>query len=530
MATEVIKYYGTAGTGKTTMLISTLEKMLETYSWNEICYITFSRSAKNDVVSRILKKFPNIEKRNLIYVSTQHSICYRLLGLTPQRVVTWSLKQKVCDLFSIKYNPSKQSSIEDLADLFETDNTEGAKIFGVFDKIRLTGHKVTLQTVSTFGGELHTPAMTVMDMWHTYEKLKEAEDKLDYTDMLEQVYINKLCPPVKILFADEFQDFGRLQYNVYKLWEGAVEKSFIAGDDDQCITAYVGASPKYMLEHPGKEIVLPVNYRNCSNIFDYATKIIKRNTYRKQKHLTCAHDGGVVENVQPEFISTARFVGHVMASPHRKRFFLVRTNYYAMQLAEKLIALGVPFHQIRGVTSWSDDFVKINNFICRLRAKQPIPYSEARAVFLNLPSATLLRRGVKKELKEHPFKNESKTFDGWCADFLKINVKLDYMKLLEHIDLSGTQRDILKANSNNGFTIVEGINSYIGTMHSSKGLECDEVYLFDSIPARVQKSLIEHDNVESERRLYFVAITRGREQVKIVNNYFPGGIGFLEYY
>ena len=73
----------------------------------------------------------------------------------------------------------------------------------------------------------------------------------------------------------------------------------------------------------------------------------------------------------------------------------------------------------------------------------------------------------------------------------------------------------------------KNIKLYIGTMHSSKGLECDDVFVVDSLPKKVKK-LIEDETMnsadgkqmESERRLYYVAITRARARVTFVLNMF----------
>ena len=78
---NTIKIFGSPGTGKTTTLLNILEeKISEGYQANNIGFFSFTRRALKEARNRVIKKF-NLDKDELEYFRTIHSLCYRTLNI-----------------------------------------------------------------------------------------------------------------------------------------------------------------------------------------------------------------------------------------------------------------------------------------------------------------------------------------------------------------------------------------------------------------------------------------------------------------
>lgn len=526
---KVKKFFGGPGTGKTTALIGELMKEADVVPLNRICYITFTRAAKREVLDRVKQRFPNAEKNDLLNFHTQHGICFRLLGLKKEQIIDSEDKAAICSDYGIEYLPEDGGSDDDISD-FSENGSEGGKLFGCFNKIRLSGMVVNYETLSLLLRQANSRLSSgeAFSVWVEYQKHKRETDKLDFTDMLLNVLEERLCPNMDVLFADEFQDFGKLQYDVYRMWADKAQRVYVAGDDDQSIYTFLAASPEFMLSEVGEEIVLPTNYRTPANIYSYAKALVKRNITRKEKNIVCVNDGGDVVHISSDIIGEDFF--ERMRSCDARRFFLLRTNYYSQMLADLFIRNGIPFANLHSGTSWSHNLLQINNCVARAQNGQAIPFAEIKEFVVALPSSNILRRGAKKELEEI-WVNDSMMFEDWKNKYFSLNgISMGMDELIPFLRITGKQKAIMKAQQSVGFSIISGITNYIGTMHSSKGLEADEVYLFDSLPGKVRAELLETDTLEAERRLYYVACTRARKKLFIIYDFVPKAGSFLREY
>jgi len=94
--------------------------------------------------------------------------------------------------------------------------------------------------------------------------LKKYKDKfklLDFTDLLEMFIDHGLCPKLHTLIVDEAQDLSKLQWRVVHLLADNAEHVYAAGDDDQAIYRWAGASVENFIELQGDKKILNQSYR-----------------------------------------------------------------------------------------------------------------------------------------------------------------------------------------------------------------------------------------------------------------------------
>ena len=524
MSCKVKKYLGGPGTGKTFTLLNELDSFLNKgYKYSDICFITFQRATAKEVREKIKLKFNNINKGDLYLYSTQHSICYKLLKIKRNQVVSPDDRFKLCKKYLIEYlKPKKSAEI-----LIESTNAEGNKIFSLFDRLRSEGNSVTRKTLilSLIEDEIQTNVDRIYNLWKDYLIYKRINDKLDFVDMLQSVIVRKLFPPVKILLVDEFQDFGELQYKVFEFWKSKMEYVTVVGDDDQSIFGFMGNSPKYLINLEGETIVLKENRRNPHNIYEFAKKIISKNKLREQKQIVCLKNGGKVERVDG-YTFLSKTLKEIKNNANKK-FILARTNYYCRKITDVFLEEGVPFRYMRNDKSpYTPKFKNIFSVFYKIKKKTNINPSEIKEFILSLKSKGLLIRGVKKQLKEGIMDlEEPMPFVNWATKFFSINcyglTLLDFLKKtrLESRIQKGILRDAIKLNK---LYEIKTIDNFIGTFHSSKGLEASEVYIFDTLPSKVSRSLKFNKHIEAERRLYYTALTRTTQKEVLIHNFFDG--------
>jgi|GEM_PF-475106 len=237
-----------AGSGKTTVLIARINKLLEEeIDAKNILAITFTRKAAYEMVDRI--------KNKDVIIKTFDAFCY--------------------DIVLTYFN--KEIKIIDKSPFNESDITK----FNNYDVKLKRGLKPL--------------------KYDEYVKYKRDNNLYDFND-IELIALN-IIKEQKITFdailIDEFQDTNELQYKVFKALINENTKTFIVGDPDQSIYGFRGANfriiSKYIDEYNAKMIVLSNNYRSSGEILDVANALISHNKYRIKKELVpIKDDKGIV--------------------------------------------------------------------------------------------------------------------------------------------------------------------------------------------------------------------------------------------
>lgn len=383
----------------------------------------------------------------------------------------------------------------------------------------------------------------------------------------------------RYILIDEFQDINLLQYQVVRMLAAPENNLFIVGDDDQSIYRFRGARPEIMLHFPEdypdcRKILLNVNYRSVKPVVDHAGLLIGQNEIRYRKALTSARGEGPepvfaqVKNLQEENDRVMRELQqyHRNGIPWEQMALLYRTNQNPRAMVEQLMRMNLPFRMKDVVPSLYDHWIAGDMITYMLVAAGSRKRADIIRI-INRPKRYIARAAFMEEtvnlekLKEY-YKDKEyiverldrfeydlrmlRKMAPYAAinyirhgmgydDFLKEYAEFRRMKpdeLYEIADelqeraagfrtLSEWLADIAEYNRKMKEQKEEakqnagtGIN--VATMHGSKGLEYEVVYILDANEGITpHKRSVLPEEIEEERRLFYVAMTRAKTHLHI---------------
>jgi DNA helicase-2/ATP-dependent DNA helicase PcrA len=484
---DITKIYGPPGTGKTTTLISTLEKeLLNGVEPTHIAFLTFSRSASQEVKERILKQFDErMTDDDLIWFRTIHSACFKQLGLARHNLMG---KEKQNDF-------SKRSGFNIVKDagygeLFFSDADYNICL-QARSLAKSTGKPIS-EIISQMGE--HDALNRINSFLRSYHEYKSGEKLHDFMDMLTEYLENPVPLPVRVVFLDEAQDLSRLQWNIFREMISEAERVYIAGDDDQSIYNFIGADPSLFNKFPANRVqILDYSYRVPTVIGQKATKIIRRVKDRQDKEVKWQVNG-----------TLKKYTGKLEKLPVREdKQTLILCRHRAQVLELSKLFMHIP-HMVDRYSIINSRFSRVFEIHMRLLDGKSVSVKEAARI-------------------SRYFKVK------WSAQNGKDQYSLKDMKSIPEqplwLSAIGADKQVAKHLWNywrKNYTFNQPPNLRIMTMHASKGQEADDVFIMTDCNMRVAEKWRQ----DHETRLMYVALTRAKQTCTLVapqtNNYLKG--------
>lgn len=378
----------------------------------------------------------------------------------------------------------------------------------------------------------------------------------------------------KYIHIDEYQDTNKVQYMIAKLLARKGRNLCVVGDIDQMIYSWRGADIQNIMtfeeDYPeAKAVLLEENYRSTQTILTAANRVIAKNKNRREKNLfTKNSDGekiglfaGYDEAEEADFI--AERSGELIKSgvSAREIAVLYRANFQSRVLEEAFLMHGLAY-QVLGTKFFERKEVK--DILAYLRAAlSPESLADLKRV-INVPArgigkVTLLKilSGQKNTLpsatrtKIDAFYKALEAIKDAAAkkkpsETVKFIIQVTGME--EALKKTGTEDDLERlenikelvtlATKYDGLSAEEGIESLLAdaalatdqdsliknqdavklmTIHASKGLEFDYVFITgleeNLFPHKRFSKEDESIDLEEERRLFYVALTRARKKL-----------------
>ncbi|MFN3396096.1 MAG: UvrD-helicase domain-containing protein [Thermodesulfovibrionales bacterium] len=375
------------------------------------------------------------------------------------------------------------------------------------------------------------------------------------------------------ILVDEFQDTNYAQYKLLKLIASRHRNISVVGDDDQSIYRFRGADVtnvfRFEKDFPGTRIIkLEQNYRSTQNILNVASAVISRNPKRKPKELWTGRGYGEkvcycwLNNEDEEASHVTKTIRELyLKGPYDYRDFaiLYRVNAQSRSIEEALRSEGVPYKIVGGISFYQRREIKDIVAYMRLAVNQNDNVSLRRII--NVPArgigaATLTRieneakkkslslyetiRTIVKSAPISPQLKEKleefvklidkiktkgyKTAADMIQNIVELTRYLDYIDDEERVnnikELIYSGSDINVKNflekvslfTNLDEEIAENVVSLM-TLHSAKGLEFPVVFIVGLEEGILPyfKALENEDELNEERRLFYVGITRAKE-------------------
>ncbi len=562
------------GSGKTTVITRRTRYLIEDCKIkpSQILVITFTRAAAREMRERFLRQTKN--DGTAVSFGTFHAVFFQILKLAYGYGAENILKEEQKYQFLRDSIRKAKLELDDEAEFLSDVAAEISRVKN--ERSDLNTYQASTCNSAVFKGiyndydnRLRRSNLIDYDdmLVYCYELLKERPDILGAWQRKYQY-----------ILVDEFQDINQLQYDIVRLLAAPEDNLFIVGDDDQSIYRFRGAKPRIMLnfekDYPKAErVVLDTNYRSTPEIVKGAGKVIGHNQERFPKEIHAAKDTGfqiLTHDFPTQEEENACIVDKIRTYADKGGAYsdiavLFRTNTQPRHLVEELMSAGIPFRMRDRLPNIYDHWIAKDVFTYVRMAFG----SKKRSDFLqimNRPKRYIGRECLEEEeiawevllccYEDKPwvceriekFQSDLKMIErlspfGALHYIRNIVGYEEYLKeyaeyrnrkpeeLLEVLDelqaLSkgfktfeewfGHIEDYRKELERQSKEQEKESNSVsLATMHSSKGLEYRIVFIPD-VNEKVtphKRAFLEAD-IEEERRLFYVAMTRAKELLYI---------------
>lgn len=562
------------GSGKTFTITKRISYLIDSCDVKpeHILVVTFTKAAANEMKLRFQEE-RNGEKTRVTF-GTFHGIFYSILKWAyhleaenilseeeKYQILKWAIEKENIDtedekelvqnmLGEIGTIKNNRLDIENYRAQFCEDEVF-VRIYKRYEKERKAKRKIDFDDMLVMTYELFCQRPELLTPW---------QEKYQY------------------ILVDEFQDVNQVQYDVVRMLAKPENNLFVVGDDDQSIYRFRGSKPEIMLHFPkdfpgAKELVLKENYRSTKAIVRVASRVIAHNKKRFAKGLITNNVQGDTVHIQEVLhpLEESKYVVEEIQKavkrgvPATEIAVLFRSNVDARIMVETCMEHQIPFHMREQMFNLYEHFIgrDIRAYLAmalgdRSRRKfllimnRPNRYLHRDCVQDNQISFEELRKyyeekdwildridqlevdfkilrrmapyaaiqyirkhiGYDEFLKEYAHSRKIKFED--LQDILyQMEERAKEHKTLEswfaHVEDYTKQLRILESNRNlerNGVSFM--------TMHSAKGLEFDTVFIIGAnekiTPYKKAETV---DEIEEERRMFYVAMTRAKRKLII---------------
>lgn len=379
------------------------------------------------------------------------------------------------------------------------------------------------------------------------------------------------------ILVDEFQDVNQAQYDVVRMLAAPQDNLFVVGDDDQSVYGFRGAKPGIMMEfmkdYPkARQILLDVNYRSSGYIVKGALRVIGNNKIRFEKKIEAFRKPDETVHVQEvkdpgqeaEYVLERIREYREKGVSYTEMAVLYRTNVDARAMSELMTEYQIPFVMKEHLNNIYEHFIALD-MISYLRLSQGEYDRKYFLQIANRPNRYLTRESMKTGNVSYESLRRYYRDKDWMVDRIDqlewdmkmicdktpyaaiqyIRKRMGYDEFLkeyaayrkissedlfavleeiwqnskgygtikewfEHIESYGKM--LKEQNKKNGEK--EGVN--LMTMHAAKGLEFDTVFVIEANEGICPyKKATADEEIEEERRLFYVAMTRAKRKLVI---------------
>ena len=229
------KILGPPGTGKTTKLLQYVNTFIKLGTpIDKIGYFAFTTKAANEATDRMLDSNPKLQKKNLKYFRTLHSLAFNQLGMKKSNVMQDEHYEDVGRKLGIEV--TVYSNGEEKTGFVDSDS----EYFNIINAARIKNVSIEEEyNTDMYSEDIDKHQLQIIK--DEVDNYKQAYNLVDFTDMIEKFNVAELCPKYDVIFVDEAQDLSPIQWKMYDILKKNSNHVILAGDDDQAIYGWAGA-------------------------------------------------------------------------------------------------------------------------------------------------------------------------------------------------------------------------------------------------------------------------------------------------
>ena len=506
----------------------------------------------NGICSKIINYYGNCIGRKAFDLITEEGFKSKILSLIYQKELneypSENDLQTVITL--ITYIKNMMLSNEEIESLGKKENLPLAEIY------------------KAYCGELRRQSLMDYDdqMVYAYTMLKTTPQVLEYFQNMYQY----IC-------VDEAQDTSKIQHKIIEILAMKNKKLFMVGDEDQSIYGFRAAYPEALLSfestYPeGKILLMEENFRSDGAIVTAADRFIQKNKLRHRKNMKSSRN--MAKDIRLIEVKTRKsqysYLTKVAENCNVDTAVLYRDNESIIPVVDMLERSGIDYKiknadptffnhkivtDIKNIIRFAENpkdteifmqiYFKIGTYLskmgaieaCRISEEKGIPVIDSALRYGRIPKGTekslkAMKTHIESILEESAYKAVYRivNFMGYSAYLERAKIKDGKISILQALAANEkTPEDFLNRLDELAMIIKNKKNNYdckftLSTIHSSKGLEYDTVYIMDvkdgvfpeKVVANRKKATDEEiKTYEEERRLYYVAVTRAKNQLCI---------------
>ena len=551
------------GSGKTCVILNRLiylikEKNIEP---KNIAVITFTKAASDNMK----KRYKHIWKHNEEpFFGTFHSFCYRILCTQLKEInlikekEKYDLLEEVLKNYINNLSEEKVKGVLNDISLYKNNNLNIENINCTVDK------------------EIFYNCYLVYENYKNNHNILDFDDlQIKCRDIFQNNkdilirYRNKY----PYILVDEFQDCDNMQISILRLLNEG-NSLFAVGDEDQCIYGFRGSNPNCMVKFDkyfshGEKVFLYKNYRSGKSIVELSKKLIQNNIVRNNKEIHAYNKFlGETELVfaKDEKEQLNIICQNIKSLIDTKKYFykdfaiIYRRNIEGLYIIDSFLKNNIPFRSLQRSTNLYDHFL-YKDIIAYLKLSLNKQDKKSLIRIINRPfryiSKTLTDKLLSNNIKDNSFhliydmdisimnlkiiKSLEKCIDRLSVlpmektiDYILNNIS--YMDYIEYYvnKYKGDREELLylinmmkeslmdfssidefinyveKAKEENNFK-EQGVT--LSTIHGVKGMEFKNVFIINCNDGNIPYTKDTNYNLEEERRLFYVGITRAIENI-----------------